>query len=81
MLIRDYQPSQRGVVVVMSDALILAASVKVGLLDIARQAAALGNGLQNAAPGSKTGEPNNSVLYLLTMAEKLTKIAEECGKL
>lgn len=64
----------------MSDAVILAAFVKTGLKEIARQAAALGVGLQNAAPGDKAGAPNNSVSYLLSISENLTKIADECGR-
>ena len=66
----------------MSDAMVLAASIKTSLLEIAKQAAALGSGLQNAAPGDKNASaPNNSVTYLLKTAENITRIAEECGKL
>ena len=81
MLIREIRPVQSGVVFYMSDAVILAASVKVGLLEIAKQAAALGVGLQNAAPGDKASAPNNSVSYLLNISEDLFKIADECSKL
>ena len=65
----------------MSDAAILAASVKATLLEVARQAGALGLGLQNAAPGDKTGTPNNSVSYLLGVSESINNIAEDCGKI
>ncbi|VVC75123.1 hypothetical protein AQUSIP_03990 [Aquicella siphonis] len=65
----------------MSDAVILAASVKTTLLEIAKQAGALGTGLQNAAPGDKSGTPNNSVSYLLSIADSLAKIANECDKI
>lgn len=62
----------------MSDIAIQAASIKTTLLEIARQAGALGAGLQNAAPGDKTGTPNHSIQYLLATAEQLVKLAEEC---
>lgn len=65
----------------MSEMAIIAASMKSTLKEIAKQATALGTGLQNAAPGDKTGAPNNSVQYLLSIAENLGKIAEECDKL
>jgi hypothetical protein len=64
----------------MSDTAILAASVKITLLEIAKQASALGVGLQNAAPGEKTGVPNNSVQYLLNISTNITKIAADCEK-
>ena len=64
----------------MTDDAVLTATIKTTLLEIARQASALGTGLYNAAPGDKTGTPNNSVSYLLAASENLTKIAEECGK-
>jgi hypothetical protein len=70
-----------GVVFCMSDAAILAASIKTALLEISRQAGALGAGLQNAAPGDRTGAANLSVSYLLDISENLAKIAEECGKI
>ncbi|OGT63267.1 MAG: hypothetical protein A3E85_06155 [Gammaproteobacteria bacterium RIFCSPHIGHO2_12_FULL_45_12] len=62
----------------MSDASILTAQIKTSLLDIARQASLLGDGLQNAAPGEKAVSPNASVQYLLTIAEELTRMAEAC---
>lgn len=68
---------QTGKIYIMSDLIILAASVKTTLLEIARNASALGVGLQNAAPG---GTPNNSVQYLLTISETLVKYAEECER-
>lgn len=61
----------------MSDAAILAASVKTTLLEVAKQANALGTGLQNAAPGDKTGTPNNSVAYLLSITEEINAIVEK----
>ena len=51
------------------------------LLDIAKQASALGVGLQNAAPGNETGIPNNTVQYLTDISETLINIAEECKKI
>lgn len=82
MIIREFTETKRnGVIFVMSDAVILAASIRTSLIEIARQAAALGNGLQNAAPGDAMGSPNHSVSYLLTTSENLLKMAEECGRL
>ncbi len=66
---------------IMSEMGIIAASMKETLKEIAKQSAALGVGLQNAAPGDKNGAPNHSVQYLLAIAESLMKIAEECDKL
>ena len=65
----------------MSDLAIIAALVKSTLLEIAKQELALGTGLQNAAPGDKTGQPNRSVQYLIDSSEILTKLAEECDEL
>lgn len=67
--------------IIMDDLDILIAATKTTLLDIARQAAVLGNALQNAAPGDKMNAPNNSVQYLLSIAESLTNIGGECEKL
>lgn len=61
----------------MSDAAILAASVKTSLLEVAKQANALGTGLQNAAPGDKVGTPNNSVNYLLAISEEINALVEK----
>lgn len=72
---------QAGVVIVMTDIAIVAASVKTTLLEIAKQASALGVGLQNAAPGDKTGTPNKSVQYLLEASDHMTEIAAKCEKL
>lgn len=79
MLIREDRNPNEGRFA-MSDALILAASIKMTLLEIAKQAGALGTGLQNAAPGDKAGAPNNSVSYLLNISKDLTQLADECGK-
>lgn len=65
----------------MSDTAILASQAKAVLLEVARQANALGVGLQNAAPADKAGTPNNSIQYLLDVAAYLTKKAEECDSL
>lgn len=67
----------QGVVIIMSDTAILASFARSALLDIAKQANALGVGLQNAAPGGQAGAPNNSVQYLLDVASMLTAKAEE----
>lgn len=64
----------------MSEFVIIAAMMKTQLHDISRQALALATGLYNAAPGDKTGTPNNSVQYLFDISESLAKIAEDCGK-
>jgi hypothetical protein len=79
MLIRESTLYQNGEVIVMSDTAIIAASAKTTLIEIAKQAGALGMGLQNAAPGDKKGTPNNSVQYLISMSESLIKLADECG--
>ena len=81
MLIRESESYQTGAVAIMSDTAIIAATAKSSLLEIAKQAAALGTGLQNAAPGDKAGEPNPSVQYLLDIAEELNKIAEGCNQI
>lgn len=65
------------VIYLMSDAAILAASVKTSLLEVAKQANALGTGLQNAAPGDKVGTPNNSVNYLLAISEEINALVEK----
>lgn len=79
MLNKEESKSDRiGMVFYMSENAILAATVKTTLLEIAKQAGALGVGLQNAAPGEKTGTPNNSVQYLLHTSESILKIATEC---
>ena len=65
----------------MSDIAIIAAFAKSTLLEISKQQHALGEGLQNAAPGEKTGAPNKSVQYLLAGSEYLLKVAEQCDEL
>lgn len=65
----------------MTDTTILAASIKVTLDEIAKQAQGLGTGLLNAAPGDKSGAPNNSIQYLLDIAESISKTAEDCEKI
>lgn len=62
----------------MSDALVLAASIRTTLLEVAKQAEALGSGLQNAA---QPGMSSNSVSYLLFISENIQQAAEECVKL
>lgn len=71
---------QIGKIYIMSDLTILAASVKTTLIEIARNASSLGTALQNAAPGEKSGTPNNSVQYLLNISDVLLKYAEECER-
>lgn len=80
MLIKEAISFQIGAPI-MSDVAIVAAAAKVTLSEISRQSHALGVGLQNAAPLQKSGSPNNSVQYLLTIAETLNKIAVECDQL
>ncbi len=65
----------------MSELAIWAATVKTAIHDIAKQAAALGTGLQNAAPGDKTGTPNNSVQYLVDTSEHLDHVVEQIEKM
>lgn len=50
----------------------LKTATKYVLRDIAKQAKALGVGLQNAAPPQESG-PSNSTLYLTDIAEVLEK--------
>lgn len=71
-----YQPRM---IFVMSDMDILTATIKSTLREIAKQANALGTGLQNAAPGEKSEKPNNSVQYLLGIADVLEKASEDCS--
>jgi hypothetical protein len=80
MIIRENKTWQNEAIYYMSDAVILAASIRMSLLEIAKQAEALGIGLQNAAPADKAGTPNNSVSYLLSISENIKNIAEDCGK-
>lgn len=68
-----------GLARIMSELAIIAASAKTTINSLAKQIYALGEGLQNAAP-EKAGVPNKSVQYLLSVAESLDKIAEECDK-
>lgn len=65
----------------MSELAIWAATIKTALRDVGKQAAALGTGLQNAAPGDKTGTPNNSVQYLVDTSEHLDQVAEQIEKM
>lgn len=81
MLIKEDVPFAKGMVIIMTDIAILAASIKTTLLEVSKQASALGVGLQNAAPADKSGTPNNSVQYLLEVSENLSKLAELCDKL
>lgn len=81
MLRQDASCYQQGLVVIMSDTVILASQIRATLLEIAKQANALGVGLQNAAPADKTGAPNNAIQYLLDVAACLTKKAEECDSI
>lgn len=67
--------------IVMTDSTILTASVKASLHEIAKQAQGLGIGLLNAAPGDKADTPNNSILYLLAIAENLDNLAKACEDL
>jgi len=65
----------------MSELKIWAATVRTAIHDISKQAAALGTGLQNAAPGDKSGSPNNSVQYLVDTSEHLDHVAEQIEKM
>lgn len=81
MLINENNFYQSRVLIVMSDIAILAAFAKSTLLEVSKQQFALGEGLQNAAPGEKSGTPNKSVQYLLTGSEYLAKLAVQCDEL
>lgn len=65
----------------VSDLAIIAASTKSTLLEVSKQANALGTGLQNAALGEKAGVPNPSVQYLLDISDELTLLAAKCDEL
>ncbi|HLB41436.1 MAG TPA: hypothetical protein VJN02_01045 [Gammaproteobacteria bacterium] len=62
----------------MIDIVQLIATATTTLNELSEQAAILGTGLQNAAPGNKTGTPNNAVQYLLDTSASLSKISKEC---
>lgn len=81
MLIQNVGWYKREIVTIMSDLAVITASTKVSLLEISKQASALGIGLQNAAPGEREGALNTSVQYLLEIAAELHKKAESCGNL
>lgn len=68
-----------GKMIFMSDVAIIAALIKSTLLEISKQELALGTGLQNAAPGDKSGVPNKSVQYLLDGADCFAKLALQCN--
>lgn len=63
----------------MSEIAIEAASTKTKLLEIAKQAAVLSAGLQNAAPGERE-TPNASIQYLTAIADLLAEIADNCDE-
>lgn len=65
----------------MGDIAQQAAVTQQTLLEIAKQANALGVGLQNAAPSDKLGTPNPSIEYLTAVAAMLTTLAEACDPL
>lgn len=65
----------------MADTTIIAASAKVTLLEIAKQAHGLAVGLQNAAPGDRLATPNFSVQYLFAIADQIENSAEELDQL
>jgi hypothetical protein len=65
----------------MSEFAVITVSMKDTLKEIAKQANALGAGLQNAAPGERSGTPNHSVQYLFSIAASLEKIADHCDTL
>lgn len=78
MLISESKHFSTGAVVVMTDIAIIANATKASLNEIAKQANALGVGLQNAAPGDRVGASNPSIQYLLAISESLRVIAEKC---
>ena len=66
---------------IMADIAATVTFARATLLQIAKQASVLGNGLQNIAPNAKAGEDNPSVQYLLSTSENILKLAEQCEKL
>lgn len=80
-LIKEQHPNSGQVINIMSDVAILTALVKTTLLEMSKQEFALGAGLQNAAPGDRTGAPNPTVQYLLASAELLQEMAKQCDNL
>lgn len=56
-------------------------NIKNELLNMAKQAHALGIGLQNVAPGDKLGTSNQTVEYLLSIADRLHEVAVNCEAL
>lgn len=81
MLRSEHSIRTTGIVIIMSDLALLIASTKTTILQIAQQSNALANGLQNVAPGTKTGVANNSVQYLFGITDDLIKIADRCEEL
>jgi hypothetical protein len=81
MLLKESKPFSipTGKMIFMSDVAIIAALIKSTLLEISKQELALGTGLQNAAPGDKSGVPNKSVQYLLDGADYFAKLALQCN--
>ena len=81
MLINESQLYQKKVVFIMSDLAIVTALAKTTLLEIAKQALALGMGLQNAAPSHKDGSPPNpSVQYLFETSDVLSQLSVVCER-
>jgi hypothetical protein len=66
-----------GMVIFMTDSVILAATVKTTLLEISSQSAKLAAGLQMHSPDNQL---SGSGKYLALAAENCANKAEECGK-
>jgi len=78
--IRRSYSEHAGIVIIMNEISVQAASVKMKITEISKQAAALAAGLQNAAPGEKDA-PNVSIQYLTAVAEALAAVADQCEDL
>lgn len=80
MLINESIICQHSRMYIMSELAIIAALAKTTFMEVSKQASALANGLQNAAPsGEKVSmSPNKSIQYLLDTSEGLLKSGEEC---
>ena len=65
----------------MIDIIQIATQAKVTLSEIANHAFLLGTGLQNAAPGDKSGKGNDSINYLLSIAELLRQLTIELNQI
>ena len=81
MLVNELPVYEHRIIAIMSDLALITSMARAGLMEIAKQSHALGIGLQNAAPGDKTGKPNPSIEYLLEISKELNQYVQECSAL